>query len=89
MSSTKGWLSAYTAQDPSKAVNVTANHLADLKENISYDQDISRLYKNKYIGTTFNLDDMDIRYEDGDWTATVYGLQEYEEAYYYQGDIQK
>ncbi len=87
VSSTKGWLSAYTAQDPSKAVNVTANHLADLKENISYDQDISRLYKNKYIGTTFNLDDMDIRYEDGDWTATVYGLQEYEEAYYYQGDI--
>lgn len=86
VSSTKGWLSAYTTQDPSKAVNVTANQLASLKEQISDNQNSSQLYKNKYIGTTFNLDDMDIRYEDGDWMATVYGLQEYEEDYYYQGE---
>jgi hypothetical protein len=81
----KEWSKAYTSGDVSKMTTNTSSQNESLADEIASAKEYEEFYKGAYLGTTFDLDSINIYNEDNQWKTSVAVRELYNSADYYEG----
>lgn len=84
--SAKEWSTAYTSGDVSKMTTYTKSKNEELKEQIEEAKEYGNFYKGSYLGTTIDLESLNLYKEDDYWKAEVSVQEKYNSDSYYEGE---